>query len=266
MKLTLDSRELASSTLSPDTLAVAIEAVEVNGYVILENALPRDYVEDLRSAYMALFEAYLEDPAPTSAKNHYRVDLPFRQPFSDALVVDNPVAMPIIEALIGTDCVCRYFASNTCTPGSEYQAVHSDIYPLFPATQVVPPAYMVVLNIPLVDTTEENGPIEIWPGGTHLRTIAADEMKKLAAHMHSEPVVMPAGSILIRDGRMWHRGTLNRSDQPRPNIALAYSRPWMVAPTRRIGIPQKRYEALSDRAQGYFRLEAIGESVDCELL
>ncbi len=77
---------------------------------------------------------------------------------------------------------------------------------------------------------------------------------------------MPAGSILIRDGRMWHRGTLNRSDAARPNIALVYSRPWMLAPTRQIGIPQERYDGLSEGARGYFRMEAIGSPVDCELL
>ena len=38
---------------------------------------------------------------------------------------------------------------------------------------------------------------------------------------------MPAGSVLVRDIRTWHRGTPNRSETARPNLAMIYSRPWL---------------------------------------
>ena len=72
--------------------------------------------------------------------------------------------------------------------------------------------------------------------------------------MQSMKVHMPAGSILIRDVRMWHRGTPNHSDEIRPNLALIYS-----ASNRdnSIQIPQETYDKLSDRAKQLFRWQKI---------
>jgi hypothetical protein len=77
--------------------------------------------------------------------------------------------------------------------------------------------------------------------------------------MHSESALMPAGSLLIRDMRMWHRGTPNRSNEPRPNMALIYSRFWLRESNYpQIGIPRETYASLSERAKRLFRFENIG--------
>lgn len=263
MKLT--DQELANQALHPDTLEFAVRQININGYITFENVLSPDFVEELRREYMAIYEPFISnrDPnKPSFGVKHYRLFLPFRAPFCDERVINNPFVTPILEALLGQDLVCHYFASNTCHPGSELQPVHSDIYPLYPRQDLKTPSHFMVLNIPLVDTTEENGPIEIWPGGTHWSTIPNKEIEKHASHMLSEYALMPAGSLMIRDGRMWHRGTRNRSNTPRPNIALAYTPPWADHGTRRTAIPQTTYEALSDKAKMIFRQENIGGPLD----
>jgi ectoine hydroxylase-related dioxygenase (phytanoyl-CoA dioxygenase family) len=170
--------------------------------------------------------------------------------------------LPIVEALVGDDCICHYFASDTALPGSDYQEVHPDIFPLFPESDRVLPPYSIVLNIPLVDATEENGPLEIWPGGTHHYVAERSSVPRLAESMQSLRVLMPAGSLLIRDSRMWHRGTPNRSTAPRPNFTLIYSRFWLRLRYRPIPIGQQVFEQLSPRAQRLFRLEDIGADVE----
>jgi len=115
----------------------------------------------------------------------------------------------------------------------------------------------VVLNTPPVDCTEENGPLEIWPGGTHLMP-GGINIQELAPTMRPERVLMPAGSLLVRDMRMWHRGTPNRSTEPRPNLALISSRHWLKTHYPPISIPRATYETLSERAQRLFRFENIG--------
>lgn len=124
-------------------------------------------------------------------------------------------------------------------------------------------------NIPLVDVTEENGPLEIWPGGTHLNPDRANHdtldgsvnphlhIVRAAAHMHSERVLMPAGSVVVRDIRMWHRGTPNRSDYRRTNLAMIYNRSWYGAGSY-IQIPQETYDGLSPKSRELFRTEKIG--------
>jgi hypothetical protein len=258
----LSPEELSSMTLKPETLEFAVQQVKINGYVVFDSVLSPDFVRELQDAYQEVYEAYLQDPDPTFSKNHYRVFLPFRPPFNDERIVAHPLVVPLLDALLGEDFVCSYFASNTCAPGSEYQPAHSDIFPLFPnRPDIKPPAYHVVLNVPLVDTTEENGPIDMWPGGSHLNTLPGDQLKKLAEVIPPQPATMPAGSLMIRDGRMWHRGTLNRSNAIRPNIALVYFRSW-VSVNDRIGIPQEQYDNLSERAKRIFRKEGIGAPLD----
>ncbi|MDQ3813425.1 MAG: phytanoyl-CoA dioxygenase family protein [Armatimonadota bacterium] len=255
MQLTPDERQ--SRTWQPENLRLAVQLVKVNGYVVLESVLPPDLVTELHTHFMRVFEAYVARTDANRGSNRYQMHLPFRPPFIDPAVITNPFTLAIIDELLGSDCVCHYFASDTPMPGSDYQRVHADIHLLFPETPLSLPAYSIVLNIPLVDFRDDNGPVEIWPGGTHFMPGGID-VQQLAPLMHSERVLMPAGSLLIRDMRMWHRGTPNRSDAARPNLALIYSRHWLKTKYPPIGIPRETYHTLSDRAKQLFRLENIG--------
>lgn len=57
---------------------------------------------------------------------------------------------------------------------------------------------------------------------------------------------------------MWHRGTPNQSDQPRPNIAMIYAPSDRAPRNGSIKIPQETYDQLSDRAKRLLRNEKIG--------
>lgn len=253
----LTSEELASQKLSPTTLDFAVQSVKVNGYVLFEEVLPREQVTELQAAFVRLFKDHITRTDPNRGANRYQMHLPFMPPFNDASIITNAFGLPIIDALLGSDCVCHYFASDTPLPGSDHQRVHADIHLLFPEHHLSLPAYSIVLNVPLVDFTEENGPLEIWPGGSHTFPTPCD-LEALAATMRSERVLMPAGSLLIRDMRMWHRGTPNRSDHARPNLALIYSRHWLKTKYPPIPIPRATYDGLSERAQQLFRFEDLG--------
>lgn len=253
----LTPEELATQTLKPETLQLAVQSVRVNGHAIFESVLPRNLVQTLHSEFLRTLEGYMARTDPNRGANRYQMHLPFMPPFMDPAVITHPFALAVIDELLGKECVCHYFASDTPLPGSDYQRVHADIHLLFPETLLSLPAYSVVLNGPLVDFTEENGPLEIWPGGTHLMP-GGINLQELAPTMRSERVLMPAGSLLVRDMRMWHRGTPNRSAEPRPNLALIYSRHWLKTHYPPIGIPRATYEALSERAQRLFRFENVG--------
>ncbi len=101
--------------------------------------------------------------------------------------------------------------------------------------------------------------MEIWPGGTHLWAGGGD-MQALAQEMASVRVTMPAGSVLLRDLRMWHRGTPNHADHARPNMALVYTRPWYRFEQKPPVIARAAWERLSERAQKLFRHAVIEEA------
>lgn len=255
LELTPEERE--SGKLSPETHKLAVQSVKMDGYVVFPGVLPTDFMAELRAEFGRVFERYVARTDPNRGANRFQMHLPFLPPFCDPAIIENPLVLPILDELLGKDTVCHYFASDTPLPGSDYQAVHSDIALLFPETPLSLPTYSVVVNIPLVDFTEENGPLEVWPGGTHWMPGGTD-LKALAPGMHSERVLMPAGSVLLRDMRMWHRGTPNQSTEMRPNLALIYSRPWLKTNYPPIDIPTDVHETLSERARRLFRFENIG--------
>jgi ectoine hydroxylase-related dioxygenase (phytanoyl-CoA dioxygenase family) len=259
MVMKLSEEELTSQTLLPETIQTAVDHIKINGYVIIDKILSKEKIKKLYQRFMETFENHISKNELNRGKNRTQMYLPFVEPFIDSDVITNPFVLPIIEALLGKDCACRYFASDTPLPGSEYQAVHSDLQALFPESTITLPPTGIVLNIPLVDFKENNGPVEIWPGGTHLipeQDNKPEKIQALAPSMQSDPVFMSAGSLLIRDIRMWHRGTPNRSDAARPNLALVYFRAWYNAQPK-INISEEVYESLSERAKQLFRLENI---------
>src|ERR1051326_6004113 len=253
----LTQKEMTTGQLSSTNLDLAVESVRNNGYALFERFLPPELVADMRESFTQLLESHIRETDPNRGANRYQMHLPFAPPFSDERVVANPLILPIIGALVGEDCICHYLASDTALPGSEYQAVHPDIYQLFPEQRSVLPPYSIVVNVPLVDAREDNGPLEVWPGGTHHYVADPSHVPALAASTQSLRVRMPAGSILVRDSRMWHRGTPNRSSAARPNFTLIYSRFWLRLRYRPIPISRRTFEALSPRAQRLFRLENV---------
>jgi ectoine hydroxylase-related dioxygenase (phytanoyl-CoA dioxygenase family) len=207
-------------------------------------------------------DIYLKKKGFNEGTNHLGLLLPFAEPFIDPLVIEHPFALAIIERLLGNNCIVTLFSSNTSLPGGhKSQPVHSDagahFGDLFP---VALPLTEVVMNIPLVDVNDGNGPMEIWPGGTHLLPDNANgqngyDLEQLYPHMQSMKVHMPAGSILIRDSRMWHRGTPNHGNEIRPNLAFIYS---AFGNDHSISIPQETYDNLSETAKKLYRTQKIG--------
>ena len=159
----LTRQELEDSRIAPATLELALGQVRNNGYVLLERVLAPDLVADMRQTFTSLLEAHVQRTDPNRGAHRYQMHLPFAPPFSAEQVIASPFVLPIVEALVGEDCICHYFASDTPLPGSDYQPVHPDIYQLFPESGAVTPPYSIVVNIPLVDAREDNGPLEVWP-------------------------------------------------------------------------------------------------------
>jgi len=246
----------------PSTVLTAAESslldLEVYGYTILPEALSSDVVLACREAFDALLTPLLKDPEMAFPFGNCRLDLPLESPFVDDQILANAKIVPLLDAVLGDDAKLEYFASNTSLPGTQYQHVHSDNASLFPGHQGTLPPHALVVNFPMVDFTMENGPLEIWPGThripEHMRRSAVIETS--AAKANPIPILLPAGSAIVRDIRMWHRGTPNHTAIPRPMFALVYFRPWYDA-TPRLTISRSVYEKISLRAQKFLRREEI---------
>ena len=243
------------------------------GLVVLEDLLDPNWIAEVRSAYNAALEARiavhgLEAVQQTPMeKNHLSFYPALVPPFSDLRLIANPIAVQIAEVLLGENFQCTYYHSNTSYPGSGTQNIHRDSGHLFgTAFPFALPAACLALNVPLCDFTEANGSTEVWPG-THLMVDrdSADggRLAERAAEMPSLRTNIPAGSLVLRDMRMWHRGMPNTTDMARTMLALIYRRNWL-ADSATLNIPHSTWEGWTEAARKIFRGNKIVSDAEAD--
>lgn len=226
--------------LDEAAVSTAVRSLRDSGLAVIPDAYPLDYIAELHEAYHALLASGPEGRVqPTSGTHHVQMQVPLIRPFSDVATVAHPFAIQVLTKVLGEKFQCSYYNSNTAYPGSTHQRVHRDSAPIFEEFAVPSPATGIVVNIPLCDFTEENGSTEVWPG-SHLIVDTPDdegvELNERSQALASRRVNVPAGSIVLRDPRVWHRGTPNRSTQERAMLAVVYKRGWWAwrAPSLRV--------------------------------
>ncbi|GDX40753.1 hypothetical protein LBMAG21_10450 [Armatimonadota bacterium] len=262
----LTSEERAAGTMSPKNLALAVRTLNDVGYVVLEEILPLDWVENARAqcdADIAEFVANELTPETNAERaGHVSMLAPMHAPYTDAIAVENPFALQVMEAAMGKNIYCMFYNTNTAYPGSMYQRLHRDIYLPFPELDHPLPAYMVVVNIPLIDFTLENGSTEVYPGTHHITDIDPEDSQKLlerAQYLPATRTNVKAGSLVVRDMRMWHRGMPNPSDTVRTMLAIVYGRGFWMTDPRMNQIPRSTWDTFSEKSKYLFRNSPIIE-------
>jgi ectoine hydroxylase-related dioxygenase (phytanoyl-CoA dioxygenase family) len=257
MKVSPD--EIKNGMLAIDGLWVALNELRDSGFVVLEQVLDRGFINDVDATFQKQFALHIQkQPLKDQIANgRIYVEMPiiFEQPYSDEQICANPLAIQIMEAMMD-EIVCCFFNSNTALTGSEPQKIHIDMKRLlFPGFPVALPPWSMVVNIPLIDFTEENGSTEVWPG-THLNS---DDLNLDARYpsLHSIRTNVNVGDLVIRDLRVWHRGMPNKTSAVRTMLAIVYNRPWLKLNRPPIQIPRASWNALSEHAQQIFKENVI---------
>jgi ectoine hydroxylase-related dioxygenase (phytanoyl-CoA dioxygenase family) len=160
----------------------------------------------------------------------------------EAIPVD-PVVLPVVEGVLDNGCLVSSLSSIAIGPGETAQPIHAD-------DQVMPltkPHVATVCNTmwALTDFTEANGATRIIPG-SHL----ADHSPVYGQHYDSIPAEMPAGSVLVWHGSLWHGGGANVTTRRRYGIAMNYCAGWIrQQENQQLGIPLTRLRTFPPRLQ-----------------
>ena len=135
-----------------------------------------------------------------------------------------------------------FLSGNTALRSMKSQPVHSDAdfdHPKIP--------FALVINVPLITMTPENGSTEVWLGthigsGLHVQEgrhgdrasgrITADQLASRRKICPPIQPVIPKGSIIIRDLRLWHCGKPNLEGTTRVMLAMIHFAPWYRNPMR----------------------------------
>jgi ectoine hydroxylase-related dioxygenase (phytanoyl-CoA dioxygenase family) len=128
-----------------------------------------------------------------------------------------PLALDAVEQVIGPGAQFGLTCAIQVHPGQQAQVLHYDqgIYPL-PRDRDV----MITALWALDDFTADNGATRIVPG-SHLRPAGKPEAAETV------PAEMPAGSVLLFSGRLYHGAGANTTRRPRLGVVIDYVQPWL---------------------------------------
>ncbi len=236
LSLKITPEEARSGQMTPAHLADAVRAVHDDGFVVLENVIETAHLDVLREKMFADLSAFMaRDDAPYNFNtSNVQQDPPPFPPYLFRDVLVNDMAIAVTKAVLGPGVKNGFYSGNTAVHSEKRQPVHADTGQLWRNLDVATPAFSLVVNVPVVDMSAENGSTEIWPGTHKDTTISIHEDIKipesaLARWREKSPPLQPTvarGGLLIRDIRLWHAGMPNRTDTPRPMIAMIHSASW----------------------------------------
>lgn len=229
--------EIEARALSEAHREAAVQAVLKEGFVVLNDVVTLAHLDILHARMLEDVKLLLQrEDAPFNWNvGNVQQDPPPFPPYLFRDVLLNDMVISVTTALLGTPVKNVMYGGNTCMPSEHRQPVHADTSHLWPQLEVAHPPVHLVVNIPTVDVSQENGSTEIWPGTHKDVTITAgkdikiplDVLEKRRAEV---PPIQPAfrrGGVLIRDMRLWHAGMPNHTDQPRPMIAMIHVPAWL---------------------------------------
>jgi ectoine hydroxylase-related dioxygenase (phytanoyl-CoA dioxygenase family) len=137
----------------------------------------------------------------------------------------------VVERVLDAGCLVSSLSSIAIGPGEVSQPIHADDQLMPLAKPHVPTVCNTMWAI--TDFTEANGATRIIPG-SHL----ADTNPDYGSHYDSVPAEMPAGSVLVWHGSLWHGGGANTTEGTRVGIAMNYCAGWIrQQENQQLGIP-----------------------------
>ena len=287
----LSPEELKTKTLTSHNLQAALEALESDGLVALENAVDTAHLDKLNERMASDAEILWARPNThvnfnPDCNNIQQEPVPLEGYVFDD-VIANPWAAIILESALGPQPQVRLYSANTAFKATGRQPVHIDVEN-FPRA---PHGYCV--NINLVSTSPQNGATEFWLG-THndsrcnLLTVngTGDDGPdvNVASHKRQEraqnlgvttglvdslveerrkirPPIQPSlpkGSVIIRDIRLWHAGMPNKTSDVRIMLVTVAFSKWYRS-NQKLVLPNRWKERIQ-----WGRLDPCIEWVDDE--
>jgi ectoine hydroxylase-related dioxygenase (phytanoyl-CoA dioxygenase family) len=203
----------------PD-LRQRLAQLDTDGYVVVERAVDGAVLDRVRSE----LAPYLGESAH-HGRNDFegystnRVYALLAKAPGVAALVEHPDVLAVLDEVLLPDCLLSANLAINLLPGETRQNLHTDdsFYRV-----ARPRAALGVSAIWAIDDfTADNGATQVIPGSHRWGAEVPDEDDPRIVD-----VVMPAGSVVLFLGTLWHRGGANRSNAPRLAITPQYCEPW----------------------------------------
>lgn len=233
--------------MSPEAsaeLSNHLERMERDGYTIVEGVLDAGAVAALRGDVRRLERELATRPAANlfeGVRTLRIYNLLAHGAIYQAIPVHERV-LPIVEGVLDRGCLVSSLSSIDIGPGETAQPMHAD-------DQLIPlpkPHVSIICNTmwALTDFTADNGATRLVPGSHR----APRSPQPFGEPVATIAAAMPAGSVLVFDGSIWHGGGANATAESRLGIAMNYCAGWLrQQENQQLGIPVEIARAFSPR-------------------
>ena len=218
-----------------------VDALDHEGWAVVEHMMSPDAVARARADFAEILESTPLGRDNFEGRNTRRVYALFAKTRSFDEAATNPLVLGVLDRVLG------HYQLSAPTgieigAGERAQPLHPDdaIYPL------KRPHDEIVVNAmwPLCDFTADNGGTVIVPGSHRWTSeIPNADSPKIT-------IEMPAGSLLLYRGSLWHGGGANRTDRPRLGVVVHYAASWLRPVENHVlVVPPERARDLDPRLQ-----------------
>ena len=244
------------------------EQFDRDGYIIFEDVLTVEQLASVRDALAPYLEQDVTGRNEFEGRKSNRIYALLDKSPVFADLVTHPLALAFVEAELGKACLLSACLAINLQPGETAQPWHfDDSHYQWPRPR---PSLGVSAFWAIDSMTQTNGATEILPG-SHLwpeddidgavgeGDFATNAQREgdPGARNDAMKMTMPAGSLMLAKGTLWHRGGANFSDAPRLIVTPQYCPGWTrPLENMALAIPPETARALPQRAQ-----ELIGYSI-----
>lgn len=234
------------------------------GIIGLKQAFPATFADRLHGDIMALYEEarQVEGGALPRGPERWYVEVQPERISGFVEIATHPWFVAVCEAVLGPDYRIVEVGFDIPFSGAADQPWHRD-FAVPEATTKGRRLNSLAFNLTTVDTRPEHGPFEIAPGTQW------DQFEGCAKGMFPPKALWPRyigravqklpqrGDISARSALTVHRGTANRSDEPRPVLVVGVDAPdatnahhhdLQVTPDYLAGLPAQVRDHLTCRA------------------
>lgn len=238
------------TTTAPETLQAELDTLATDGFVILEPVLGAGELAAIRTALEPHLQGKYFGRNRFEGFRSQRVYALCAKGRVFADLVSHPRVLRLVYHLLEPNYLLSAALAIHLGAGGEAQEFHYD-----DGAYHVPrprPAIGVSSMWAIDDFTEDNGATEIVPGSHRW----GDE-RPASDDPRTRKIVMPAGSVCVFQGTVWHRGGMNTTDRPRLGITPQYCQPWArQLENMSLAVPLEIAAGLPRRAQ-----ELLGFSI-----
>lgn len=206
---------MSDSVLTDMTADEFCEAMDRDGFVVFRDVVPRDQLARLHDELCAEYERITASEDMFEGGGLLSGHLNCFPGERARFVYDELRARGIVDLIRSYRPELADSPRATLNfnlPGSVAQHYHMDDAFL---------KEFLICNIAVVDTEIENGAIDVLPGTNREYTPYWRFVTERKARLSTQ-LSMRAGDAVVRSSILWHRGMPNRTDEPRPMMAVTF--------------------------------------------